>query len=263
MPLPSSSMNFSSFSDFFTASQLRILHTRISHLANSSMVTLGSTGGAVGALWFSFSRASSSLAISSRGNRVSPLQTFTSAGSTPYSPALSQLWQLSPAPICRKAFSQLSGMKGVSRIRDTRSASSRLYITEASRAFLLSSLASTQGAVSSMYLLARWISLKISSRARCSWKASICFSYLARAERIISTSSSSMGSASRPVGRLPPKYFSTMAVVRDTRLPRSLARSVLMVLISSSLEKLPSEPKGKVRSRKKRRASTPKRSTST
>jgi hypothetical protein len=48
-----------------------------------------------------------------------------------------------------------------------------------------------------------------------------------------------------------------MAVVRLTRLPRSLARSVLMVWIKSSLEKLPSEPKGKVRSRKKRRASTP------
>ena len=48
-----------------------------------------------------------------------------------------------------------------------------------------------------------------------------------------------------------------MAVVRLTRLPRSLARSTLMVLMSSSLEKLPSEPKGKVRIRKKRRASTP------
>ena len=62
---------------------------------------------------------------------------------------------------------------------------------------------------------------------------------------------------SRSAGRVPPKYFSTMAVVRLTRLPRSLARSMLMVWISSSLEKLPSEPKGKVRSRKKRRASTP------
>jgi hypothetical protein len=48
-----------------------------------------------------------------------------------------------------------------------------------------------------------------------------------------------------------------MAVVRESRLPRSLARSVLMVEMSSSLEKLPSVPKGKVRIRKKRRASTP------
>ena len=70
--------------------------------------------------------------------------------------------------------------------------------------------------------------------------------------------SSVSGSPScRSVGRVPPKYFSTMAVVRLTRLPRSLARSMLMVWISSSLEKLPSLPKGKVRSRKNRRASTP------
>ena len=48
-----------------------------------------------------------------------------------------------------------------------------------------------------------------------------------------------------------------MPVVRLTRLPSLLARSVLMVLMSSSLEKLPSEPKGNVRSRKKRSASTP------
>ena len=48
-----------------------------------------------------------------------------------------------------------------------------------------------------------------------------------------------------------------MAVVRLTRLPRSLARSLLMVCMSSSLVKLPSEPKGEERSRKNRRASTP------
>ena len=60
-----------------------------------------------------------------------------------------------------------------------------------------------------------------------------------------------------PWGRAPPKYFCTMAVVRLRRLPRSLARSRLMVSMSSSLEKLPSLPKGKVRIRKKRRASTP------
>ena len=63
--------------------------------------------------------------------------------------------------------------------------------------------------------------------------------------------------APHPAGSTPPKYLPTMAVVRETRLPRSLARSVLMVWISSSLEKLPSEPKGNVRIRKNRRASTP------
>ena len=76
-------------------------------------------------------------------------------------------------------------------------------------------------------------------------------------------SASSSGPASRSAGSVPPKYFSTIAVVRETRLPRSLARSTLIVLISSSLEKLPSEPNGNERSRKKRSASTPKRSAST
>ena len=42
-----------------------------------------------------------------------------------------------------------------------------------------------------------------------------------------------------------------------------LEKSTLMVEIKASLEKLPSEPKGKVRSRKNRRASTPKRWAST
>ena len=67
----------------------------------------------------------------------------------------------------------------------------------------------------------------------------------------------SSGPSACCAGSVPPKYFSTMAVLRLTRLPRSLARSVLMQEMSSSLEKLPSEPKGKVRSRKKRMASTP------
>ena len=43
-------------------------------------------------------------------------------------------------------------------------------------------------------------------------------------------------------------------LVRGAGLLPSL---ILMVLMSASLEKLPSEPKGKVRSRKNRRASTP------
>ena len=62
-------------------------------------------------------------------------------------------------------------------------------------------------------------------------------------------------SASSPVapqfsGRRSPKYLPTMAVVRLTRLPRSLARSVLMRPMRASLEKLPSVPKGNSRSRK-------------
>ena len=54
----------------------------------------------------------------------------------------------------------------------------------------------------------------------------------------------------QPSGSVPPKYLPTMAVVRLTRLPRSLARSVLMRPMRASLEKLPSVPKGNSRSRK-------------
>ena len=62
------------------------------------------------------------------------------------------------------------GMKGVSRTAEMRSTSSRLYITRASRAPLASmSLARVQGVFSSIYLLARPITLKISARAF--WKA--------------------------------------------------------------------------------------------
>ena len=45
--------------------------------------------------------------------------------------------------------------------------------------------------------------------------------------------------------------------VLESRFPREFARSTLIVPISASLEKLPSEPNGNVRRRKKRSASTP------
>ncbi len=156
-----------------------------------------------------------------------------------------------------KIFSQLSGMKGWSSVVQMRTVSSRLYITVARRVFFASSLASTQGAFSSIYLLARSSTLKISARAFWNWSFSISASYRSRRVAAMVFSSQSSSLSSRSVGSVPPKYFSTMAVVRLTRLPRQLARSTLMVLISSSLEKLPSDPKGKVRSRKKRRVSTP------
>ena len=167
--MPSSSMNFRSFLLFFTASQESTLHTRISHLEKSSMLTSGSMGSNCGfAGAFIFSSSASAFSMSRRGKSVSPLCTETFAGRAPNTAALSQLEDFSSAPICAKAFSQLSGMKGLSMIRLMRRHSRRLYRTLARRAFLLSSLASCQGAVSSIYLFARWMSLKTSSSARCS-----------------------------------------------------------------------------------------------
>ena len=233
------------------------MHTRMSHLANSSIVTSGSTGSVFGALLRReiSSSSASVLSRSRRGKSVSPLWTRISPRSVPK--AVSSQPRQSCAPICPSALSQLSGMKGVRQIRQMRSDSTRLYMTSARRGAFASSFARTQGIVSSMYLFARWMQRKTSSSARCGWRASICAAYFSGRARSMTLSSSSIGSALRAAGRTPPKYFSTIAVVRDTRLPRSLARSVLIVEISSSLEKLPSEPKGKVRSRKKRSASTP------
>ena len=206
---------------------------------------------------------SSVASTSTRGNRFSPLLTCASAGSTPHTLALSQVRAASSAPILAKILPQLSGITGCNSAVQTRMVSSRLYSTVARRTRLLSSLPSVHGAVSSIYLLARSMTLKISSRLFWSWSFSISASYRSRRAHTVFFRSQSSGESSRSAGSLPPKYFSTMPVVRLTRFPSLLARSVLMVEISSSLEKLPSEPKGKVRSRKKRSASTPNSSAST
>ena len=80
------------------------------------------------------------------------------------------------APICAKIFSQESGMNGSRSVVQMRMDSSRLYMTDARRGPLPSSLASAHGIVSSIYLLARWTHLKISSRAFWNWNFSICAS---------------------------------------------------------------------------------------
>ena len=71
-------------------------------------------------------------------------------------------------------------MNGVSSTVQMRMLSRRLYMTEARRGLLASSLASAQGAVSSIYLLARWMHLKMSSSAFWNWNFSISASYLPR-----------------------------------------------------------------------------------
>ena len=65
----------------------------------------------------SASSSASSLAMSMRGKSVSPLCTVTSAGSTPHDGGIVPAWSALPrAPICAKAFAQLSGMKGSSSV---------------------------------------------------------------------------------------------------------------------------------------------------
>ena len=98
-------------------------------------------------------------------------------------------------------------MDGVSSTAATRSTSHRLYSTAARRGRLASSFASTQGAVSSMYLLARWMTLKISASAFGTCRTSMHAVTFAGRASTMAASSSSSGSALRWAGRVPPKYF--------------------------------------------------------
>ena len=157
--------------------------------------------------------------MSMRGKSVSPLRTVTSAGRLPHLAAASQVRSSAGTPICSKAFSQLSGMKGVSSWVQMRRASSRSYMTVARRAFFASSLASSQGAFSSIYLLAREMTLNTSSSAACVWKESISCSYLPRSSPAMVFSSQSASVLSRSAGSVPSKYLSTIATVRESRLP--------------------------------------------
>ena len=67
-------------------------------------------------------------------------------------------------------------MNGSRSVVQMRMVSSRLYMTEARRGLFASSLASAQGIVSSIYLFARWMHLKISSSPFWNWNFSICAS---------------------------------------------------------------------------------------
>ena len=68
-------------------------------------------------------------------------------------------------------------------------------------------------------------------------------STFARRAVAMEISSSSIGSDFLSAGRVPPKYFSTIATVLETRLPRSFARSELILFIIISLENELSAPR--------------------
>ena len=178
VPVPSSSVNFRSFSDFLTFSHVRTLTTVISTLQKSSKLTGGSgsgSGSAAGACAATCraSSSASSFCASMRGNSGAPTVTAASRGSRPNLHRLSQS-AFSEAPMRRRISALVSGMNGCSRPPQMRMVSSRLYMTQARRGRLLSSRARIQGAVSSIYLLAREMTAKTSLSAF--WKAncSIC-----------------------------------------------------------------------------------------
>ena len=133
VPEPSSRVNFKSFLDFFTASQAFTFTTRKSDLQKVSKSTSSSQGSSSMAGWAGAAEAarmaSSSArawSMSTRGKRLAPLVTGAVSGRLPHWAAVSQVWQVSSAPIWAKSLAQASGIKGVSRMPQIRVASRRL-----------------------------------------------------------------------------------------------------------------------------------------
>ena len=189
---PSKTVRCSSFLLSFMRSQARTSATRSSTLQKSSKLisaswspissalaaaasAFGSSAGALAAWAAAFwaaskaSSSTSSLAVSIRGKMFSPLCRVALAGIEPTAAALSQVFRLSSTPNWAKIFSQVSGINGWSSTVQTRSVSARLYSTRARRGLVSSLLASTQGAVASMYLLA--LSITSNTSARAFWNA--------------------------------------------------------------------------------------------
>ena len=181
-------------------------------------------------------RYSISASLSRRGNRTSPLCTVTFAGRTPNLPKLSYLMSSSEAPICSKALGIIVGINGSSSAAHILMVSKRLYKTVASLADFAGSFANIQGAVSSIYLLARDTTVIISVRAKESLVSSIYFSTAGASFSAIALRFASNSPSSRSVGNVPSKYFTAIATVLETRLPKSLARSEFMRFIIISLE---------------------------
>ena len=147
-----------------------------------------------------------------------------------------------------------SGVRGITKPIITatrRTHSARVYSTVARRGLRSSSRPRIQGWVTSMYLLQLPISFQISCRALENWKAFTCSSTRAGVASARSHRGRSMLSSTASIAVMePPKYFSIMATVRETRLPRSLARSALMRVSMALRVNSPSEPKGISRMRK-------------
>ena len=185
------------------------------------------------------------------GKMFSPLCRVALTGSVPKTAALSQVLPSASTFSWAKIFSQVVGMNGCSRTVQMRSVSARLYSTRARRGLESSLLASTHGAVASIYLLCVVDDLKhVRQRILEGIRLHVGFIAVTQTPGLLEQRGVLWGLRPAQWADCRRKYLSAMAVVRLSRLPRSLARSMLMRLMSSSLEKLPSEPNGKSRSRK-------------
>ena len=254
---PRSRVKERSLSLFSTFLQARTLAVRKESFSKSPMVTQpsGASAGFFSALGFSalgfsalgaaFSslgpfRTSSSFLTSMRGKRASPFCTLVPAGSLPKELRESQVLRASSlTPSCSKIRAGVLGMKGWISTATKRTHSARVSSTAASSSRFSGSRPRTQGWVRSMYLLHSPTTFQISARAWLNWSLSICSSTSLGSWTQCWRRETPVGSFSsmplNPSGVTPSKYFSIMATVRDTRLPRSLARSAFMRVRKLSL----------------------------
>src|SRR4030067_764534 len=136
--------------------------------------------------------------------------------------------------------------------------SAKLKSTAASRSFFDASLASAQGADSSIYLLAEPITSHTALNALLYSSLSMkpaTFPLRLSAESLI-VMSRAVADAEED-GIVPSKYFSIIEMVLLRRFPRSFARSLFILRIMASLEKSPSSPNVTSRMRKYLNWSTP------
>ncbi len=183
---------------------------------------------------------------STRGKSGSPFLTLSPTGRRPNVDAEASVstspcaWASSPN--CSQIRCGVRGIKGRSKMEITRSDSAILYNTVERRSKRFSR-ANCQGAVSSMYLLPRFASSKISASAPPNCRLSMCALTAPGSARACAMSAASSSSAKMFAGVLLCENFSIIATARLNRLPRSLAKSELSRCTSSSSVKLPSLPK--------------------
>ena len=122
--------------------------------------------------------------------------------------------------------------------------STRLYSTVESRSAFVSSFASAHGMVSSMYLLQRLNSVKISEIASATRSSSILACTRALVPVATALRSASTSSAAPLSATTPPKYLLLIEIVRFTRLPSVFARSEFVRSISRSHVMVPSDSNG-------------------
>ena len=131
-------------------------------------------------------------------------------------------------------------MKGIKRLAAIAIPSVRLYITSFSLSALSSLLASTQGSVSSMYLLSLLSSVNTSEIASETLCSSILAATLSLAAVATALRSASTSSDTPVLVTTPPKYLLLIEIVLFTRLPRILARSELNLSTTKSQVIVPS-----------------------